>query len=145
MSTFNMVASMNESTVVAEYTSESRRSDSYQSEAELEKEFIRMLTEQSYEYLQIHLEAELIENLKHKLEQLNGYDFTDSEWERFFREYIANANEGIVEKTRTIQVDYTKVLKRDDGSTKNIRLIDKGNIHNNRLQVINQYEVLGKA
>lgn len=145
MSTFNMVASMNESTVVAEYTSESRRSDSYQSEAELEKEFIRMLTEQSYEYLQIHSEAELIENLKHKLEQLNGYDFTDSEWERFFREHIANANEGIIEKTRTIQEDYTKVLKRDDGSTKNIRLIDKGNIHNNRLQVINQYEVPGKV
>lgn len=145
MSTFNMVASMNESTVVAEYTSESRRSDSYQSEAELEKEFIRMLTEQSYEYLQIHSEAKLIENLKHKLEQLNSYDFTDSEWERFFREYIANANEGIVEKTRTIQEDYTKVLKRDDGSTKNIRLIDKGNIHNNRLQVINQYEVPGKV
>lgn len=145
MGTFNMVASMNESTVVAEYTSESKRSDCYQSEAELEKEFIRMLTEQSYEYLQIHSEAELIENLKHKLEQLNGYDFTDSEWERFFREHIANANEGIVEKTRTIQEDYTKVLKRDDGSTKNIRLIDKGNIHNNRLQVINQYEVQGKV
>ena len=145
MSTFNIVASMNESTVVAEYTPESRRSDSYQSEAELEKEFIRMLTEQSYEYLQIHSEAELIENLKHKLEQLNGYDFTDSEWERFFREHIANANEGIVEKTRTIQEDYAKVLKRDDGSTKNIRLIDKGNIHNNRLQVINQYEVQGKV
>lgn len=145
MSTFNIVASMNESTVVAEYTPESRRSDSYQSEAELEKEFIRMLTEQSYEYLQIRSEAELIENLKHKLEQLNGYDFTDDEWDRFFREHIANANEGIVEKTRTIQEDYTKVLKRDNGSTKNIRLIDKGNIHNNRLQVINQYEVQGKV
>ncbi|MCM1056384.1 MAG: type I restriction endonuclease subunit R [Firmicutes bacterium] len=145
MSMLNMVASMNESTVVSEYTPESRRSDSYQSEADLEKEFIRMLAEQSYEYLQIHSEAELIENLKYKLEQLNGYDFTDSEWERFFREYIANANEGIVEKTRTIQEDYTKVLKRDDGSTKNIRLIDKGNIHNNRLQVINQYEVQGKV
>lgn len=145
MSIFNMVASMNESTVVAEYTPESRRSDSYQSEAELEKEFIHMLTEQGYEYLQIHSEAELIENLKYKLEQLNGYDFTDSEWERFFREHIANANEGIVEKTRTIQEDYTKVLKRDDGSAKNIRLIDKGNIHNNRLQVINQYEVQGKV
>lgn len=145
MSTFNMVASMNESTVVAEYTPESRRSDSYQSEAELEKELIRMLTEQGYESLQIHSEAELIENLRHKLEQLNGYDFTDSEWERFFREHIANANEGIVEKTRTIQEDYTKVLKRDDGSTKNIRLLDKGNIHNNRLQVINQYEVQGKV
>ncbi|MCM1527626.1 MAG: type I restriction endonuclease subunit R [Bacteroides sp.] len=136
---------MNESTVVSEYTPESRRSDSYQSEAELEKEFIRMLTEQGYEYLQIHSERELIENLKYKLEQLNGYDFTDSEWERFFREHIANANEGIVEKTRTVQEDYTKVLKRDDGSTKNIRLIDKGNIHNNRLQVINQYEVRGNA
>ncbi len=145
MSTFNMVASMNESTVVAEYTPESRCSDSYQSEAELEKEFIRMLTEQGYEYLQIHSEAELIENLKHKLEQLNGYDFTNDEWERFFREHIANANEGIVEKTRIIQEDYTKVLKRDDGSTKNIKLIDKGNIHNNRLQVINQYEVQGKV
>lgn len=103
MSIFNMVASMNESTVVAEYMPESRRSDSYQSEAELEKEFIRMLTEQGYEYLQIHSEAELIENLKYKLQQLNGYDFTDSEWERFFREHIANANEGIVEKTRTIK------------------------------------------
>lgn len=68
----------------------------------------------------------------------------DTEWERFFREHIANANEGIVEKTRTIQEDYAKILKRDDGSTKNIRLIDKGNIHNNRLQVINQYEVQGK-
>ena len=145
MSTFNMVASMNESTVVSEYTPESKHSDSYQSEAELEKELIRMLTEQGYEYLQIHSEAELIENLRYKLEQLNSYDFTDSEWERFFREHIANANEGIVEKTRTIQEDYTKILKRDDGSTKNIRLLDKGNIHNNRLQVINQYEVQGKA
>ena len=145
MSTFNMAASMNESTVVSEYTPESRRSDSYQSEAELEKELIRMLTEQGYEYLQIHSEAELIENLRHKLEQLNGYNFTDSEWESFFREHIANANEGIVEKTRTIQEECTKVLKRDDGSTKNIRLLDKGNIHNNRLQVINQYEVQGKV
>ncbi|MBD5497086.1 MAG: type I restriction endonuclease subunit R [Lachnospiraceae bacterium] len=142
MSTFNMVASMNESTVVSEYIPESRRSDSYQSEADLEKEFIRMLTEQGYEYLQIHTEAELIANLRKKIEQLNSYDFTDTEWERFFHKYIANANEGIVEKTRTIQEDVVKNMERDDGSTKNITLIDKKNIHNNRLQVINQYEVL---
>ena len=63
MSTFNMVASMNESTVVAEYTPQTKRSDSYQSEAELEKEFIHMLCEQGYEYLQIHEETELIANL----------------------------------------------------------------------------------
>ena len=141
MSTFNLVASMNESTVVSEYIPESRRSDSYQSEADLEKEFIRMLTEQGYEYLQIHTEAELIANLRKKIEQLNSYDFTDTEWEQFFHKYIANANEGIVEKTRTIQEDVVKNMERDDGSTKNITLIDKKNIHNNRLQVINQYEV----
>lgn len=141
MSTYNMVASMNESTVVAEYVSESKRSDSYQTEAELEKEFIRMLTEQGYEYIEIHTEAELIANLRKKIEQLNDYTFTDTEWDRFFHKYIANANEGIVEKTRTIQEDAVKNLERDDGSTKNITLIDKKNIHNNRLQVLNQYEV----
>lgn len=141
MSTYNMVASMNESTVVAEYVPESKRSDSYQTEAELEKEFIRMLTEQGYEYIEIHTEAELIVNLRKKIEQLNDYTFTDTEWDRFFHKYIANANEGIVEKTRTIQEDAVKNLERDDGSTKNITLIDKKNIHNNRLQVLNQYEV----
>lgn len=141
MSTFNMVAAMNESTVVAEYTPEGKHSDSYQSEAELEKEFIHMLTEQGYEYLQIHKETELITNLRRKIEQLNSYTFTDTEWERFFQKYIANANEGIVEKTRTIQEDAVKNMERDDGSTKNIMFIDKKNIHNNRLQVINQYEV----
>lgn len=141
MSTFNMVATMNESTVVTEYTPQSRQSDGYQSEADLEKEFICMLCEQGYEYLQIHDEAELILNLRQKIEQLNSYNFTETEWERFFHKYIANANEGIVEKTRTIQEDAVKNLERDDGSTKNITLIDKKNIHNNRLQVINQYEV----
>lgn len=141
MSTFNMVASMNESTVVAEYIPQANRSDSYQTEAELEKEFIRMLCEQGYEYIQIHEEAELIANLRKKIEQLNDYNFTDTEWERFYHKYIANANEGIVEKTRTIQEDSVKNLERDDGSTKNITLIDKKNIHNNRLQVLNQYEV----
>ena len=141
MPNYNMVASMNESTVVSEYIPESKRSDSYQSEADLEKEFIRMLVEQGYEYLQIHTEAELIANLRKKIEQLNSYNFTDTEWERFFHKHIANANEGIVEKTRTIQEDAVKNMERDDGSTKNITLLDKKNIHNNRLQVINQYEV----
>jgi len=36
-------------------------------------------------------------------------------------------------------------LKRDDGSTKNVYLLDKKNIHNNRLQVLNQYEEDGGA
>lgn len=139
MSYFNIVAQTNESTVVTEYKPVATRSDAYQSEAELEKEFIRLLSEQSYAYLPIHSEADLISNLRTKLEELNAYQFTDAEWERFFSECIANQNDGIVEKTRRIQEDHIQVLKRDDGTSKNITLIDKANIHNNKLQVINQY------
>ena len=144
MSYFNIVAQTNENTVVTEYKSVTKRSDAYQSEAELEKEFIRLLSEQGYEYLHIHTEAELIANLRQKLEEVNGYIFTDSEWKRFFGEALANSNEGIAEKTRKIQEDHVQVLRRDDGTSKNIRLIDKDNIHNNKLQVLNQY-VIGTA
>ena len=144
MSYFNIVAQTNENTVVTEYEFVTKRSDAYQSEAELEKEFIRLLTEQGYEYLHIHTEAELIANLRKKLEEVNGYTFTDSEWKRFFGEALANSNEGIAEKTRKIQEDHVQVLRRDDGTSKNIRLIDKDNIHNNKLQVLNQY-VIGTA
>ena len=141
MSYFNIVAQTNENTVVTEYEPISKRSDAHQSEAELEKEFIRMLCEQGYEYLPIHTEKDLIGNLRSKLEALNGYTFTDGEWDRFFANSIANRNDSIAEKTRRIQEDYVQVLKRDDGTSKNIKLIDKGNVHNNSLQVINQYVV----
>ena len=136
---FNIVAETNENTVVTEYEPAKERSDTYQSEAELEKEFIRLLCEQGYEYLPIHTEADLIQNLRAKLEELNHYHFSDSEWERFFSDVLANKNEGIVEKTRRIQEDYVQNLTRDDGMTRNITLIDKTHVHNNRLQVINQY------
>lgn len=144
MSTYNIVASTDESTVVSEYSAEYRvRSGKYQSEAELEEEFIKLLTSQGYEYIQIHNEAELIKNLRKQLEKLNDFNFSDNEWNRFFSECLANPNEGIVEKTRKIQDDHIQILKRDDGTTKNIYLIDKKNIHNNYLQVINQYEESG--
>ena len=138
---FNIVAQTNENTVVTEYEPVRQRSDSYQSEAELEKEFIRLLTEQGYEYLIIHTEKDLVANLRTRLETLNRYQFSDEEWERFFSDSIANPNEHIVEKTRKIQEDFVQVLKRDNGSSKNITLIDKKNIHNNSLQVINQYQI----
>lgn len=140
---FNIVAETSENTVVTEYTPEKARSDSYQSEEALEKEYVRLLCEQGYEYLQIHTEADLIANLRKKLEELNNYHFSDTEWERFFADCIANKNDGILDKARKIQDDYVQVLKRDDALSKNIMLIDKKNIHNNRLQVINQY-VIGK-
>ena len=141
MAYFNIVAATTENTVVTSYEPVKNRSDSYQSEAALEREFIQMLTQQGYEYLQIHQEADLIANLRRQLEALNDYQFTDSEWEQFFNNAIANPNEHIVEKTRKIQEDYRQVLRRDDGTSKNIYLIKKDNIHDNRLQVINQYEV----
>ena len=139
MSKYNVVMEMSNSTVVTEYEPLKKRSDAYQSEAALEAEFIRMLTEQGYDYLKIHDSNSLVTNLRNQLEILNDYKFTDSEWERFFNNNIANNNDGIVEKTRKIQEDYIQVLKRDDGTSKNIYLLDKKHIHNNRLQVINQY------
>lgn len=144
MSTYNLVAEMPESTVVAEYKEEygkRLRSDHYQSEAALEKEFINILQKLGYDYLQIHDEAGFIDNLRKQLELLNNYQFSDKEWKLFFNNSIANSNEGIVEKTTKIQRDYIQVLKRDDGSSRNIMLIDKKNIHNNRLQVLNQYTI----
>lgn len=139
MNKYNVVMEMNDSTVVTEYEPVKRKSDSYQSEKALENEFIRMLTEQGYDYLKIHDSESLIKNLRTQLEIVNDYKFTDSEWDRFFNDSIANNNDGIVEKTRKIQEDNIQVLKRDDGTSKNITLIDKKCIHNNRLQVINQY------
>lgn len=141
MSNFNIVMSTNKSTVVTEYEPQIKRSDAYQSEAALEAAFIRMLTEQGYEYITIHDEATLIQNLRSQLERLNQFSFTDKEWDRFFKDKIANQNEGIVEKTRKIQEDHVQNLIREDGTTMNITLIDKKHIHNNRLQVINQYEM----
>ena len=138
---FNIVAETSENTVVTEYEPVKKRSDSYQSEAELEQGFIRLSCEQGYEYLPIHTEKDLIANLRKKLEELNNYRFSDTEWEDFFKNAVANPNEHIVEKTRKIQEDNVQVLTRDDGSSKNITLIDKKNIHNNRLQVINQYVI----
>ena len=126
--------------MLTEYIPEPRKSDAYQSEAALEKEFIRLLQGQGYEYIQVRSEAELIQNLRRQLEALNRMTFTEEEWKRFFKNHLAGANEGIMEKTRKIQSDHVQPLQRDDGTSKNVYLLDKKNIHNNRLQVLNQYE-----
>lgn len=139
MSQYNIIAESQEYTVVSEYDHVATPAEGFQSEADLEREFIRLLGEQGYEYLPIHTEADLVSNLRAQLEKLNHYHFTDSEWEHFFNECIANKNDDIVAKTQKIQDDYIQVLKRDTGESQNIKLIDKDNIHNNFVQVINQY------
>jgi type I restriction enzyme R subunit len=141
---YNLVASTNEMTVVSEYQpTPGERSGKYQSEAELEQEFINQLVSQGYQYLHIRDENDLIENLRRQLEKLNNITFAENEWRRFFNEFIANPNEGIIEKTEKIQVNPVQPLIRDDGTTKNICLLDKKNVHNNYLQVINQYTEKG--
>lgn len=139
MSQYNLVVENPESTVVSEYLPMVRKESAYQSEAALEKSLIEQLRMQAYEYLPFTTEKELIHNLRRQLEQLNDYEFTDPEWEQFFNSRIANRNYDIEDKTTIIQEDHIQLLTRDDGTIKNIYLIDKENIHNNRLQVINQY------
>lgn len=138
---YDPIAVSSESTVVAEYVSGVADAASYQSEADLERELVRLLQSQAYEYLTITSESQLVGNLRAQLENLNATTFSDEEWKQFFSERIAGANDGIVEKTVRVQEDHVQLLMRDDGSIKNITLIDKQNIHNNRLQVINQYEI----
>ena len=137
--TYGLIAANAQSTVVAEYAPVEYRAENYQSEAELERAFIEQLESQAYEYVQITHENGLIGNLRGRLEELNDYSFSDSEWERFFDGELANQNDGIEEKTASIQEDYVKILTRDDGSKKNIYLVRKDNIHDNKLQVISQY------
>lgn len=144
-STYGIVASTNESTVVAEYIPSGKRATDYQSEAALEQDFIRQLSTQGYQYIDAKDEAALVANLRQQLETLNNITFSDNEWSHFFSRNIASANEGIVEKTRKIQNDHVQILKRDDGSSKNISLLAKDRIHNNRLQVLNQYTESGGA
>lgn len=139
MTRYNTIAENPQSTVVAEYTPAYRVARSYQSEAELEHTFIEQLQSQAYEYLPISSEADLVLNLRLQLEKLNDFIFSDAEWERFFTGEIANPNQSIADKTLTIQEDHIKNLKRDDGTVKNIYLLRKDKIHENSVQVINQY------
>ncbi|MDY5854129.1 MAG: type I restriction endonuclease [Arcanobacterium sp.] len=136
---FDPVAVSDESTVVAQYLHEPSKEQSYQSEAQLEAALIRQLQAQAYEYADIRGSAALEANLRLQLEKLNALTFSDNEWQVFFSSTIASANDILINKTARIQEDHVQLLHRDDGSTKNIRLIDKEHIHNNHLQVIHQY------
>ena len=136
---FNLVAENSQSTVVAEYSPDGKRIAHYQSEADLERAFIEQLVTQAYEYLPITTEADLVTNLRLQLEKLNGFTFTDTEWNQFFASELANPNQSIEEKTATIQEDHIKTLTREDGTVKNVYLLKKDNIHDNSVQVINQY------
>ena len=141
MNDYKVISENSESTVVGSYEPDlHEKASSYQSEAELEKALIDQLKKQAYGYIDVHSEQELIQNLRIQLEKLNHIQFTDHEWDSFFDTVLANPSQGIAEKTKMIQEDFIQHLQRDDGTTKNIFLIDKKNIHNNSLQVLHQYD-----
>ena len=140
---YKTIAENVKSTVVANYKPEGKRATAYQSEDALEKEFIRLLQQEGYEYLAVKNEQELVDNLRAQISRLNEITFSEKEWRQIFDNYLAKKNESIEEKITKVQEDYTFVLKRDDGTTKNVRIIDKDNLHSNVVQVINQYESEG--
>ena len=140
---FEVMAFGGQATVCSALPKRGRRPAAYQSEAQLEDAFIKQLRRQGYERLVVSDEAALVANLRAQLEALNRVSFTDGEWSRLFKGWIAADNDGIVEKTRRIQRDHIHALRMDDGSVRNVSLIDKRNVHNNRLQVMNQYTQQG--
>ncbi|WP_390402296.1 type I restriction endonuclease, partial [Helicobacter pylori] len=141
---YEIIAENNESTVVAEFHSNNERKSAYESEKELERAFIALLEKQGYEFKEIHKEEDLKDNLKEQLEKLNDYTFTPKEWDTLYSQFIANKNDDYKARTRKIQEDPIFNLTLESGKTKNIKIIDKKNIHKNALQVIHQYSVKGK-
>ena len=140
---FDVMAFGGQATVCSALPKQQRRSSAYQSEAQLEDAFVKQLCRQGYERLVVSSEEELVANLRTQLEALNRISFSDKEWARLFKGWIAADNDGIVEKTRRIQRDHVYALRMDDGSVRNVSLIDKRNVHNNRMQVMNQYAQQG--
>ncbi len=143
---YKNIAEFENATVAVSYTPISKSGSGYQSEAQMEARLIEQLQAQGYEYLQIHTESELVANLRRQLEQLNDVTFTDAEWKRFFEAELARPNAGIMEKTKMLQEGDTAIsCLMDDGSRRNIRLLDKRNVFRNSTQVINQYVPEGGA
>lgn len=138
--TYGLILQGPESTVCSEAPAAPAAEGAYQSEADLEAGLIDILTHQGYDRLYVEAEAELVANLRAKLEELNGIEFTDAEWRRFSSENVTNPALTVIDKTRRIQDDPVVAFQRDDGSYKNVYLLDRDHIHRNRLQVMNQYE-----
>ncbi|MCE3038197.1 type I restriction endonuclease subunit R [Helicobacter anatolicus] len=138
------IAQSNKSTVIAKYIKEKNRENSYQSERQLEEEFITLLQKQGYEYVKLASQEELKENLKKQIQKLNNYTFTPKEWEEVYTQFIAAKNDRFKEKTRKIQIDCTYSLRLENGEMKNIKILDKQNVYNNILQVTNQYTTKGR-
>lgn len=116
----------------------------YQSEDDLERELVRDLVDQGYEFRSdITSSKEMLANICVQLQELNSVVFSDAEWSRFVETYLDRPSEGIIDKTRKIHDDHIHDFVFDDGRIQNIHLVDKRNKARNKLQVIKQFEQTG--
>ena len=138
------IAESNSFIVLDKYTRAWQVADSYQSEGDLEREFIQDLVNQGYEYLfGLNTPEALLANVRKQLEALNNVEFSDEEWSRFVETWLDKPSDGIVGKTRKIHDDHIHDFVFDDGRIQNIYLLDKRNIARNKVQVIKQFEQTG--
>ena len=138
-STYKLVVDADDQTVLSEYEALPKDEEGFQSEAALEQRLLDILVAQGVQHLPIHSEGELVANLRACLEELNGIAFSDSEWKQLFDGYLSNGNDGPGEKTEKFQRNHRYSLARDDGTVKNVNIVDKENVNRNKVQVINQY------
>ncbi len=138
------IAESNNFIVLDKYTKEWKVSESYQSEYDLEREFIQDLQNQGYEHVSdLNTPEKLLTNVRVALQALNNMQFADGEWLRFVETWLDKPSDSIVDKTRKIHDDYIHDFVFDDGRIKNIYLLDKKNIARNKVQVIKQFEQVG--
>lgn len=144
MSDYKTIAESKNFIVLDKYTKEWQVNESYQSEGDLEREFIQDLVHQGYEAPSgLNTPAALLANVRAQLQALNNVQFADAEWQRFVETWLDKPSDGIVEKTRKIHDDYVHDFVFDDGRIQNIYLLDKKNIARNKVQVIKQFEQAG--
>jgi type I restriction enzyme R subunit len=146
MSDYKTIAESNNFIVLDKYTKNDKVSESYQSEYDLEREFIQDLQNQGYEYLhEVTTQETMLANVRVQLQALNNVQFLDSEWRRFVEEYLDKPSDNSIDKTRKIHDHYRHDFVFDDGriQNQNIYLLDKKNIARNKVQVIRQFEQKG--
>ena len=144
MSDYKTIAESKNFIVLDKYAPEWKVAEGYQSEGDLEREFIQDLQNQGYEYLPgLTTPQALLANVRVQLQTLNNVQFAESEWLRLVETWLDKPSDGIVEKTRKIHDDYIHDFVFDDGRIQNIYLLDKKNVARNKVQVIKQFEQKG--
>lgn len=147
MNQSNPIAETNNFIVLDKYIKQeidSTAAASYQTEADLEREFIQDLVNQGYERLtNLNSVQAMYANARVQIETLNDMQFSNSEWARYVEEYLDKPSDNLVEKTRKIHDNHIYDFVFDDGHIQNIYLVDKKNIARNKVQVISQFEQKG--